>query len=286
MKQLKIMRSITDRSDTALNSYLKDINKIPLLNREEEQKIAIKAHNGDLKAKEKLVTSNLRFVVSCAKQYQGQGIDLIDLISEGNAALWECVDKYDPTKGFKFISYAVWWIRQAIMHILNEHSRMVRLPRNQILQLHQLNKTAKKFEQQNDRLPSSEELSSIVDIDESKIDKLYNSDAKVTSYDIQLGEDGEGSLIDIIPNKNADNADANLDLESLSSQITEILELLTDREHDIVKMYFGINCQQLTLYEIANKFGLTHERARQIKNMALNKLQTQYINKINNIINE
>lgn len=286
MKQLKIMRSITDRSDTALNSYLKDINKIPLLTREEEQKIAIKAHNGDLKAKEKLVTSNLRFVVSCAKQYQGQGIDLIDLISEGNAALWECVDKYDPTKGFKFISYAVWWIRQAIMHILNEHSRMVRLPRNQILQLHQLNKTAKKFEQQNDRLPSSEELSSIVDIDESKIDKLYNSDAKVTSYDIQLGEDGEGSLIDIIPNKNADNADANLDLESLSSQITEILELLTDREHDIIKMYFGINCQQLTLYEIANKFGLTHERARQIKNMALNKLQTQYINKINNIINE
>lgn len=286
MKQLKIMRSITDRSDTALNSYLKDINKIPLLTREEEQKIAIKAHNGDLKAKEKLVTSNLRFVVSCAKQYQGQGIDLIDLISEGNAALWECVDKYDPTKGFKFISYAVWWIRQAIMHTLNEHSRMLRLPRNQILQLHQLNKTAKKFEQQNDRLPSSEELSSIVDIDESKIDKLYNSDAKVTSYDIQLGEDGEGSLIDIIPNKNADSADANLDLESLSSQITEILELLTDREHDIVKMYFGINCQQLTLYEIANKFGLTHERARQIKNMALNKLQTQYINKINNIINE
>ena len=286
MKQLKIMRSITDRSDTALNSYLKDINKIPLLTREEEQKIAIKAHNGDLKAKEKLVTSNLRFVVSCAKQYQGQGIDLIDLISEGNAALWECVDKYDPTKGFKFISYAVWWIRQAIMHILNENSRMVRLPRNQILQLHQLNKTAKKFEQQNDRLPSSEELASIVDIDESKINKLYNSDAKVTSYDIQLGEDGEGSLIDIIPNKNADNADANLDLESLSSQITEILELLTDREHDIVKMYFGINCQQLTLYEIANKFGLTHERARQIKNMALNKLQTQYINKINNIINE
>lgn len=286
MKQLKIMRSITDRSDTALNSYLKDINKIPLLTREEEQKIAIKAHNGDLKAKEKLVTSNLRFVISCAKQYQGQGIDLIDLISEGNAALWECVDKYDPTKGFKFISYAVWWIRQAIMHILNEHSRMVRLPRNQILQLHQLNKTAKKFEQQNDRLPSSEELSSIVNLDESKIDKLYNSDAKVTSYDIQLGEDGEGSLIDIIPNKNADNADANLDLESLSSQITEILELLTDREHDIIKMYFGINCQQLTLYEIANKFGLTHERARQIKNMALNKLQTQYINKINNIINE
>ena len=286
MKQLKIMRSIADRSDTALNSYLKDINKIPLLTREEEQKIAIKAHNGDLKAKEKLVTSNLRFVVSCAKQYQGQGIDLIDLISEGNAALWECVDKYDPTKGFKFISYAVWWIRQAIMHILNEYSRMVRLPRNQILQLHQLNKTAKKFEQQNDRLPSSEELASIVDIDESKIDKLYNSDSKVISYDIQLGEDGEGSLIDIIPNKNADSADANLDLESLSSQITEILDLLTDREHDIIKMYFGINCQQLTLYEIANKFGLTHERARQIKNMALNKLQTQYINKINNIINE
>ena len=286
MKQLKIKRSITDRSDTTLNSYLKDINKIPLLSREEEEKIALKAVKGDIKAKEKLVTSNLRFVVSCAKQYQGQGIDLIDLISEGNAALWECVDKYDPTRGFKFISYAVWWIRQAIMHALNENSRTMRLPRNQILQLNKLNKVSKSFEQQNDRLPSLSELSNIVNLDESKINQLYNSNNKVISYDIQLGEDGEGSLIDIIPNNNIETTDASLDNESLKSQIHKIINLLTDREHDIIKMFFGINCQALTLYEIANKFGLTHERARQLKNNALMKLKKQYINTVNNIINE
>lgn len=202
MKQLQIKRSITDRSDTALNSYLKDINKIPLLSREEEEVIALKAHNGDEKAKEKLVTSNLRFVVSCAKQYQGQGIDLIDLISEGNAALWECVDKYDPTRGFKFISYAVWWIRQAMMHTLNEHSRMLRLPRNKILQIHQLDKVSKQFKQDFDRAPSSEELANLVNIKEDKINQLFATNTKTISYDNTIGDDETGSLIELIPNNN------------------------------------------------------------------------------------
>lgn len=286
MKQLQIKRSITDRSDTALNSYLKDINKIPLLSREEEEKIALEARNGNKKAKEKLVTSNLRFVVSCAKQYQGQGIDLIDLISEGNAALWECVDKYDPTRGFKFISYAVWWIRQAMMHTLNEHSRMLRLPRNKILQIHQLDKVSKQFKQDFDRAPSSEELANLVNIKEDKINQLFATNTKTISYDNTIGDDETGSLIDLIPNNNIENTDSSLDKESIKKQINTIINLLTDREHDIIKMYFGINCESLTLYEIANKFDLTHERARQLKNGAIDKLKTIYLHKIKKIINE
>lgn len=284
MQQLQIKRSITDRSDTALNSYLKDINKIPMLSREEEIEIAKKAALGDKKAKERLVTSNLRFVVSCAKQYQGQGIPLIDLISEGNIGLWEAVDKFDVNKGFKFISYAVWWIRQAIMHALNEHSRLLRLPRSQILQLNQITKTIKEFEQSNGRMPSTKELSDLTDIEESKIEQLINLNIKPTSYDNPIGDES-GTLIDLIPNQNIENTDSLLSKESKQKEINSILNLLTDREHDILIMYFGINGDSLTLYEIADKFGLTHERARQIKNNAITKLQTKYKKQIKNIIN-
>lgn len=284
MQQLQIKRSITDRSDTALNSYLKDINKIPMLSREEEIEIAKKAALGDKKAKERLVTSNLRFVVSCAKQYQGQGIPLIDLISEGNIGLWEAVDKFDVNKGFKFISYAVWWIRQAIMHALNEHSRLLRLPRSQILQLNQITKTIKEFEQSNGRMPSTKELSDLTDIEESKIEQLINLNIKPTSYDNPIGDES-GTLINLIPNQNIENTDSLLSKESKQKEINSILNLLTDREHDILIMYFGINGDSLTLYEIADKFGLTHERARQIKNNAITKLQTKYKKQIKNIIN-
>lgn len=284
MQQLQIKRSITDRSDTALNSYLKDINKIPMLSREEEIEVAKKAAAGDIKSKERLVTANLRFVVSCAKQYQGQGIPLIDLISEGNIGLWEAVDKFDVNKGFKFISYAVWWIRQAIMHTLNEHSRLLRLPRSQILQLNQITKASKEFEQTNGRLPSTKELSDLVEIEESKVEQLLNLNIKPTSYDSPIGEES-GTLIDLIPNQNIENTDASLSKESKYKEITSILNLLTDREHDILIMYFGINGDSLTLYEIADKFGLTHERARQIKNNAISKLQTKYRKQIKSIIN-
>lgn len=284
MQQLQIKRSITDRSDTALNSYLKDINKIPMLSREEEIEVAKKAAAGDIKSKERLVTANLRFVVSCAKQYQGQGIPLIDLISEGNIGLWEAVDKFDVNKGFKFISYAVWWIRQAMMHALNEHSRLLRLPRSQILQLNQITKASKEFEQTNGRLPSTKELSDLVEIEESKVEQLLNLNIKPTSYDSPIGEES-GTLIDLIPNQNIENTDASLSKESKYKEITSILNLLTDREHDILIMYFGINGDSLTLYEIADKFGLTHERARQIKNNAISKLQTKYRKQIKSIIN-
>ena len=284
MQKLQIKRSITDRSDTALNSYLKDINKIPMLSREEEIEVAKKAAKGDSKAKERLVTANLRFVVSCAKQYQGQGIPLIDLISEGNIGLQEAVDKFDVNKRFKFISYAVWWIRQAIMHALNEHSRLLRLPRSQILQLNQITKASKEFEQSNGRLPSTKELSDLVEIDESKVEQLLNLNIKPTSYDNPIGEES-GTLIDLIPNQNIENTDATLFKESKQKEINSILNLLTDREHDILIMYFGLNGDSLTLYEIADKFGLTHERTRQIKNNAINKLQNKYNKQVKNIIN-
>lgn len=284
MQKLQIKRSITNRSDTALNSYLKDINKIPMLSREEEIEVAKKAAKGDSKAKERLVTANLRFVVSCAKQYQGQGIPLIDLISEGNIGLQEAVDKFDVNKGFKFISYAVWWIRQAIMHALNEHSRLLRLPRSQILQLNQITKASKEFEQSNGRLPSTKELSDLVEIEESKVEQLLNLNIKPTSYDNPIGEES-GTLIDLIPNQNIENTDATLFKESKQKEINSILNLLTDREHDILIMYFGLNGDSLTLYEIADKFGLTHERTRQIKNNAINKLQNKYNKQVKNIIN-
>lgn len=284
MQKLQIKRSITDRSDTALNSYLKDINKIPMLSREEEIEVAKKAAKGDSKAKERLVTANLRFVVSCAKQYQGQGIPLIDLISEGNIGLQEAVDKFDVNKGFKFISYAVWWIRQAIMHALNEHSRLLRLPRSQILQLNQITKASKEFEQSNGRLPSTKELSDLVEIKESKVEQLLNLNIKPTSYDNPIGEES-GTLIDLIPNQNIENTDETLFKESKQKEINSILNLLTDREHDILIMYFGLNGDSLTLYEIADKFGLTHERTRQIKNNAINKLQNKYNKQVKNIIN-
>ena len=284
MQQLQIKRSITDRSDTALNSYLKDINKIPMLSREEELEIAKKAAKGDMKAKERLATANLRFVVSCAKQYQGQGIPLIDLISEGNIGLWEAIDKFDVNKGFKFISYAVWWIRQAIMHALNEHSRLLRLPRSQILQLNQITKASKLFEQDNDRVPSTKELSQITGIEESKIEQLINMNIKPTSYDTPIGDDEAGSIIDLIPNNNINSTDYDLEKESYNSELNKILNLLPDREHDILIMYFGINCNSLTLYEIADKFGLTHERTRQLKNSIILKLQKQYSNKIKKLL--
>ena len=284
MQQLQIKRSITDRSDTALNSYLKDINKIPMLSREEELEIAKKAAKGDMKAKERLATANLRFVVYCAKQYQGKGIPLIDLISEGNIGLWEAIDKFDVNKGFKFISYAVWWIRQAIMHALNEHSRLLRLPRSQILQLNQITKASKQFEQDNDRIPSTKELSQITGIEASKIEQLINMNIKPTSYDTPIGDDEAGTIIDLIPNNNINNTDHDLEKESNNSELNKILNLLSDREHDIIIMYFGINCNQLTLYEIADKFGLTHERTRQLKNSIILKLQKQYSNKIKKLL--
>ena len=285
MKQIQIKRSITNRGDTSLNSYLKDISKIPLLSNAEELEVAKKAKSGDKRALDKLIISNLRFVVSCAKQYQGQGLSLIDLINEGNLGLIEAAKRFDPDRGFKFISYAVWWIRQSILASLSTHSRTIRLPMNQIHTITKITKTIQEFELKHERTPTDEELENILDMPKSKINATLNSNNKIVSVDVPFQDGEEGTLVDVIENTNSPRADQHLMEESNKKNIEYILDKLTLREHDILMMFFGISCNALTLEEIGRKFGITNERVRQIKSKALNNCRSLYKNSIKNILN-
>ena len=284
MKSLQIKQSITDRSDTALNSYLKDISKYPLLTVEEEKEVATKAAAGDKKARDTLIKSNLRFVVSCAKQYQNQGLPLIDLINEGNLGLIKAAAMFDVTRGFRFISYAVWWIRQAILYSLSGQSRIIRLPVNQIHTINKISKATQEFEKKYERTPSYLELEKLTDIQADKIDSIINSNNRIVSVDTPFKSEEEGTLIDVIQNYNSPKADLNLIKESEDKNIELILNKLSDREHDILIMYFGLGCYQMTLEEIGRKFGITSERVRQIKEKAIRSLKANknYINKILN----
>ena len=286
MKQLYIKQSITDRSDTALKSYLKDVNRYPLLSVDEEKELGKRIKNGDKKALEKLVTSNLRFVISVAKQYQGQGIDLIDLIQYGNEGLIETANKFDVDKGFKFISYAVWWIRQKIVLALSTASRTIRIPTSQILLISKLNKASSEFEIENERSPSIHELSILTGIKESKIPGILNNINQMVSVDNPIKSDEEGTMVDIIPNKNSANSDDKLIEESEKHMIDAIIKRLTPREQDIIRMYFGIGTDAMTLDNIASKFGLTNERARQLKDNAIRNLKNRHFNKIKSILNK
>lgn len=284
MKSLQIKQSITDRSDTALNSYLKDISKYPLLTVEEEKEVATKAATGDKKARDTLIKSNLRFVVSCAKQYQNQGLPLIDLINEGNLGLIKAAAMFDVTRGFRFISYAVWWIRQAILYSLSGQSRIIRLPVNQIHTINKISKATQEFEKKYERTPSYLELEKLTDIQADKIDSIINSNNRIVSVDTPFKSEEEGTLIDVIQNYNSPKADLNLIKESEDKNIELILNKLSDREHDILIMFFGLGCYQMTLEEIGRKFGITSERVRQIKEKAIRSLKANknYINKILN----
>lgn len=284
MKSLQIKQSITDRSDTALNSYLKDISKYPLLTVEEEKEVATKAAAGDKKARDTLIKSNLRFVVSCAKQYQNQGLPLIDLINEGNLGLIKAAAMFDVTRGFRFISYAVWWIRQAILYSLSGQSRIIRLPVNQIHTINKISKATQEFEKKYERTPSYLELEKLTDIQADKIDSIINSNNRIVSVDAPFKSEEEGTLIDVIQNYNSPKADLNLIKESEDKNIELILNKLSDREHDILIMFFGLGCYQMTLEEIGRKFGITSERVRQIKEKAIRSLKANknYINKILN----
>lgn len=286
MKTLQIKQSITNRSDTALNSYLKDISKIPLLTVEQEKEIGKKAKLGDKKAMDKLVTSNLRFVVSVAKQYQGQGLDLIDLINEGNCGLIEAAKRFDIDKGFKFISYAVWWIRQSIVLALSNASRTIRLPASQVHLISKINKTISEFEQKNERKPSDVELEKILNIPKEKISYILSASSKMVSVDSPIKDEEEGTLIDIIPNNNAIKTDAALDRESKDKEIYFILKKLSYREHDILRMFFGIGCDSMTLENIGTKFGITSERVRQIKDAAIKSLKGKYFDYIKMVLNK
>ena len=273
MRQLKITNSITSRGSQSLEDYLNDISKQPLLTAEEEVKLAQCIHNDDREALERLVCANLRFVVSVAKQYQNQGLTLPDLINEGNIGLIKAAEKFDETRGFKFISYAVWWIRQSILQALAEQSRMVRLPLNQVSAVSRINKLITKFEQEHERKPSADELSELIDETPEKIRDSLRANGRPMSINAPLGEGDDSTLMEVISDENTPQADRGMIDKSLATEIERMLDTLDEREKTIVEMCFGINNREMTLDEISEKFGLSRERVRQIREKALLKLR-------------
>ena len=274
MRQLKITKSITNRESASLDKYLQEIGREDLITVEEEVELAQRIRAGDRIALEKLTRANLRFVVSVAKQYQNQDLSLPDLINEGNLGLIKAAEKFDETRGFKFISYAVWWIRQSILQALAEQSRIVRLPLNQVGSLNKINKAFSKFEQENERRPSPEELADVLDIPVEKIADTMKVSGRHISVDAPFVEGEDNSLLDVMINDDSPNADRSLINESLSKEIERVLIFtLSDRERDIVKKFFGLGIPEMTLEEIGDEFGLTRERVRQIKEKAIRKLR-------------
>lgn len=274
MRQLKISKSITNRESQSLDRFLQEIGREELITVEEEVELAQAIKRGDRKALERMTRANLRFVVSVAKQYQNQGLSLPDLINEGNLGLIKAAEKFDETRGFKFISYAVWWIRQSILQALAEQSRIVRLPLNQVGTLNKITKALSKFEQENERRPSSAELAKELDISEDKIADSLKVSGRHISVDAPFVEGEDNSLLDVLTNDDAPNTDRVLMNESLAKEIDRVLSTLADREAEIVKLFFGIGgYQEMTLEEIGVKFGLTRERVRQIKEKAIRRLK-------------
>lgn len=273
MRQLKITKSITNRESASLDKYLQEIGREELISVEEEVDLAQRIKKGDQAALEKLTRANLRFVVSVAKQYQNQGLSLPDLINEGNLGLIKAAEKFDETRGFKFISYAVWWIRQSILQALAEQSRIVRLPLNQVGSLNKINKAYSKFEQEHERKPSPEELAEELDLPADKVADTLRVAGRHISVDAPFVEGEDNSLLDVLINSDSPNADRTLINESLSREIERALATLTERESDIIRYFFGIGCQEMTLEEIGERFGLTRERVRQIKEKAIRRLR-------------
>ncbi len=273
MRQLKITKSITNRESTSVDKYLQEISREDLITIDEEVELARRIKKGDRTALEKLTKANLRFVVSVAKQYQNQGLSLPDLINEGNLGLIKAAEKFDETKGFKFISYAVWWIRQSILQAIAEQSRIVRLPLNQVGSLNRINKAFIKFEQEFERSPSAEELAIALELPEDKVNDTLRVSGKHKSVDAPFMDDDENSLLDVLINQDSPVADKGLITESLKREIDRVLSTLTERERDVIKYFFGINCPEMTLEEIAEHFSLTRERVRQIKEKAIRRLR-------------
>lgn len=274
MRQLKITKSITNRESASLDKYLQEIGRESLITAEEEVELAKKIKKGDQKALERLTKANLRFVVSVSKQYQNQGLSLPDLINEGNLGLIKAAQRFDETRGFKFISYAVWWIRQSILQALAEQSRIVRLPLNQVGSLNKINKAFSKLEQEFEREPTAEELAGILDLPEDKIADTMKVSGRHVSMDAPLLQGEESSLYDVLPNNDSPRADTDLINESLQKEIERSLATLTERERDVIKLFFGIGMNHgLTLEEIGAKFDLTRERVRQIKEKAIRRLR-------------
>ena len=273
MRQLKITKSITNRETASLGKYLQVIGHEELISVEEEVELAQRIRRGDCQALEKLTRANLRFVVSVAKQYQNQGLSLADLINEGNLGLIKAAEKFDETRGFKFISYAVWWIRQSILQAIAEQSRIVRLPLNQVGSVNKIKRALNKFEQENEWYPSIEEIAKKVDIPEEKIADAIKMNGRQISVDAPFIDGDDCTFLDIMPNSDALMADNVLVRESLQDEISNALQTLSERERNIIEAFFGINQSELTLEEIGDKFGLTRERVRQIKEKAIRRLR-------------
>ena len=284
MRQLKIQKSITNRAGEALDKYLVEIGRVPMITVEEEIELAQKIKKGGRegeRAKDKLVKANLRFVVSVAKQYQHQGLGLTDLIDEGNIGLVKAAEKFDETRGFKFISYAVWWIRQSILQAIAEQSRIVRLPLNQVGALSKINAEISKFEQENQRRPSVHELSDLTNIDETKIDQTIKADNHHMSIDAPFQEDDDNSMADVLASGEDSRADKHVDYESMSHELDTVLRnVLKDREITIVRECFGIGCNEKGLEEIGDQLGLTRERVRKIREKSIVKLRESGYSKL------
>ena len=274
MRQLKITKSITNRESASLDKYLQEIGKEGLITVEEEVELAQRIKKGDRIALEKLTRANLRFVVSVAKQYQNQGLSLPDLINEGNLGLIKAAEKFDETRGFKFISYAVWWIRQSILQALAEQSRLVRLPLNQVGSLNKIKKATSRLEQEFERPPSVEEIAQKLDIPEHKLDKALRITTRYVSMDAPIAEDEDTKFLDVFVSDDTPRTDTNLMRESLNKEIQRSLSTLTEKERDVINLYYGIGMNHgLTLDEIGAKFNLTRERVRQIKEKAIRRLK-------------
>ena len=276
MRQLKISKSITNRESQSIEKYLQEIGKVELLTPDEEVELAKRIKQGDQEALEKLTRANLRFVVSVAKQYQNNSLSLNDLINEGNLGLVKAAQRFDETRGFKFISYAVWWIRQSIIQALAEQSRLVRLPINKVGSLSKINKAFSELEQKYEREPSPDELSQLLDISPEDIESTMQVSSRHVSVDAPFSDGESGSLMDVLENKQADSADEYMDFQdSLRIECERTLATLTDRERDVIKLFFGIGVPHaMTLQDIGEHLGLTRERVRQIKDKAINKLRT------------
>jgi RNA polymerase primary sigma factor len=284
MKSFKITQSITDRKDASLGIYFKDVSKLSMTTPEKEVELTKRIKLGDKAAANELVTANLRFVISVAKQYQNKGLDLVDLIQEGNIGMLEAAYKFDETRGYRFISYAVWWIRQSIMRAISEQCRTVRVPMSQIVNMSKINKMSEKFEQKNGRTPSMEEIEEETNLDRKKINMSLSSTYRSVSLESPLRDEDVSCLLDVLPNDNSESTDTTALKSDLIIEIEHILSKLSYREQDVLRMSFGIGVQAMSNDEIANRFGIGGERIRQIQHSAINHIRNKYKNELSELL--
>ena len=284
MKSFKITQSITDRKDASLGIYFKDVSKLSMITPEKEVELTKRIKLGDKAAANELVTANLRFVISVAKQYQNKGLDLVDLIQEGNIGMLEATYKFDETRGYRFISYAVWWIRQSIMRAISEQCRTVRVPMSQIVNMSKINKMSEKFEQKNGRVPSMEEIEEETNLNGKKINMSLASTYRSVSLESPLRDEDVSCLLDVLPNDNSESTDTTALKSDLILEIERILSKLSYREQDVLRMSFGIGVQAMSNDEIANRFGIGGERIRQIQHSAINHIRNKYKNELSELL--